>query len=104
MSSFLIVPLAALVFLLLGLRVVEKKERVSIMRLGRFLGVRGPGVVWVLPCLDRTTRINLDRDLPYWPSLSTGKLNATSSGDAYRSFSRRATQMSSPVPGFGAAK
>ncbi len=76
MMSFLILPLAALAFSLPGLRVVGEKERVAIMRLGRFVGVRGPGVVWVIPYLDTTTRIDLDQEIPYWQGLSTEELNA----------------------------
>ncbi len=76
MLSFLILPLAALAFSFPGLFVVGEKERLAVMRLGRFVGVRGPGVVWVIPYLDTATRIDLDREIPYWQSLPTEQLNA----------------------------
>ncbi len=61
-------------FLLLSVRVVGQHERVAIMRLGQFLGVRGPGVVWLLPFLDRATRVDLDREIQGWQSLSAEEL------------------------------
>jgi regulator of protease activity HflC (stomatin/prohibitin superfamily) len=74
MWSDVILPLVVLILLLLSLRVVGEQERLAIVRLGRFVGIRGPGVVWVLPFLDKTTRINLDRDIPNWRSLSAEQL------------------------------
>ena len=48
----------ALFFILLGLfffyalRVARQWEKVIVLRLGRFLGLRGPGVFWLIPLLD----------------------------------------------------
>ena len=74
MSSSLILILAVLVGAVLSVRVVGEYERLAVQRLGQFIGIRGPGVVWVLPFLDRATRISLDRDIPNWRSLSTEEL------------------------------
>jgi len=74
MLSGAILVLAVVTVLLLGLRVVGKGERLAIMRLGQFVGIRGPGVVLALPFLDQITRINLDRDIPSWRALSTEEL------------------------------
>jgi regulator of protease activity HflC (stomatin/prohibitin superfamily) len=55
----IIVPIilfAALVialFLLSGIRVLREWERMPILRLGRFVGLRGPGVVYLVPLIDR---------------------------------------------------
>jgi regulator of protease activity HflC (stomatin/prohibitin superfamily) len=40
---------AVLVVSLSGLRVAQEYERAAIFRLGRFVGVRGPGLFWILP-------------------------------------------------------
>ncbi len=74
MASTLIVLVAAGIVTILSVRVVGEDERLAIMRLGQFIGVRGPGIVWVLPLLDKTTRINLESDIPQWRSLSTEQL------------------------------
>ena len=48
----------AIFFILLGLfffyalRVARQWEKVIVLRLGRFLGLRGPGVFWLIPLLD----------------------------------------------------
>ena len=74
MSSSLILLVAVLIGALASVRVVGEHERLAIQRLGQFVGIRGPGVVLVLPFLDRTTRIRLERDIPNWQSLSTEQL------------------------------
>ena len=42
-----------------GIRVVREYERVMVFRLGRAVGIRGPGLVIVNPVTDRTTLIDL---------------------------------------------
>ncbi len=39
-------------FLLMSLRVLKTYERMTIMRFGRFVGVRGPGVIFLIPFID----------------------------------------------------
>ena len=38
---------------ILPFRIVAEYKRMVIFRLGRIKGVRGPGVVWVVPFFDR---------------------------------------------------
>jgi regulator of protease activity HflC (stomatin/prohibitin superfamily) len=73
----LVIGLAGLVLIgLLGVRVVPDQEKLAVLRLGRFIGTRGPGVVWILPFVDKAIRMNLDRDVPEWRSLSTEQLTS----------------------------
>lgn len=46
--------LAALlaVYFLLSVRVADQWERVALLRLGRFQGMRGPGMFWIVPVID----------------------------------------------------
>jgi regulator of protease activity HflC (stomatin/prohibitin superfamily) len=76
MASSLIILVAAVVLAILAVRVVGEDERLAIMRLNQFIGVRGPGLVWVMPLLDKTTRISLERDIPNWRSLSSEQLKS----------------------------
>jgi regulator of protease activity HflC (stomatin/prohibitin superfamily) len=52
-----------------GIRIVPENERIAVLRLGRFMAVRGPGIVYVRPFIDTAERIPLDRDVPEWRSL-----------------------------------
>jgi regulator of protease activity HflC (stomatin/prohibitin superfamily) len=52
-----LVPLVVLVLVGLVLmqapRIAQQWERAVVLRLGRFIGLRGPGLFWVLPFIDR---------------------------------------------------
>lgn len=55
----LIVIVLLLVLLIASLRVVREYERVVVFRLGRLRGSLGPGLVLMLPFLDRSVRVDL---------------------------------------------
>jgi regulator of protease activity HflC (stomatin/prohibitin superfamily) len=40
------------VYLFLSVRVADQWERVAVLRLGRFQGMRGPGLFWIVPIVD----------------------------------------------------
>lgn len=42
-----------LLYLLSGLRVLKEWERAPVLRLGRYVGMKGPGVIWIFPGIDR---------------------------------------------------
>ena len=45
--------LALGVYLAMAPRIASQWERAVVLRLGRFVGLRGPGLFWVIPLLDR---------------------------------------------------
>jgi regulator of protease activity HflC (stomatin/prohibitin superfamily) len=47
------------VFILSGLKILNEYERAVVFRLGRLTPFRGPGVVFVIPLLERMVRIDL---------------------------------------------
>jgi regulator of protease activity HflC (stomatin/prohibitin superfamily) len=47
--------LAAGVILMQAPRVAQQWERAVVLRLGRFVGLRGPGLFWVIPFVDRVS-------------------------------------------------
>jgi regulator of protease activity HflC (stomatin/prohibitin superfamily) len=58
----MIFPIVAIiVFLLLtGLRVAQEYQRGVVFRLGRYLGLRGPGLYWIIPLgIDRAVTIDI---------------------------------------------
>jgi hypothetical protein len=52
---------SAIVLLLLfsGIKIVRENQRVVVLRLGRVLGVKGPGAVFLIPLIDRAIWVDL---------------------------------------------
>ena len=47
------VGLIVAIFFLSGIRVLKEWERMPILRLGRYIGLKGPGVIYLFPLIDR---------------------------------------------------
>src|SRR3984885_10801775 len=59
-TATLIVLVVVTVVLLTGLRVAQEYERGVIFRLGRFKGLRGPGLYWIIPLnIERSVTIDI---------------------------------------------
>lgn len=55
--SFLVaiaVGFIAAVYLALAPRVADQWENAVVLRLGKFVGLKGPGIFWIIPLIDRT--------------------------------------------------
>ncbi len=48
-----------LFFVTSAIKIVREYERLVVFRLGRLIGEKGPGIVFVIPLVDRTVRISL---------------------------------------------
>jgi regulator of protease activity HflC (stomatin/prohibitin superfamily) len=42
-------------YCMLSIKVVRQWEKVAVLRLGRYIGLRGPGVFWIIPIIDTLT-------------------------------------------------
>lgn len=51
--------LLAVVVLAMAIRIVPEYQRLVVLRLGRVIGVKGPGLVLLIPIVDRGTRVDL---------------------------------------------
>lgn len=51
--------LVLLVFLLSAIRILREYERAVIFRLGRAIGVKGPGLILLIPFVDRMVKVSL---------------------------------------------
>src|SRR5512140_1656838 len=63
-----VIIVAVLVFLTSAIKVVPEYQRLVVFRLGRCLGDRGPGLVLLIPFVDRPVRVDLReqvRDIPH---------------------------------------
>ncbi len=55
----LIALLVAVIILSQSIKIVREYERVVIFRLGRFSGVKGPGIFFIIPIIDRAIKLDL---------------------------------------------
>lgn len=51
--------IVVVVLLIAGLRVIKEYERAVVFRLGRLVGTRGPGLIYIFPILERMVRVSL---------------------------------------------
>jgi regulator of protease activity HflC (stomatin/prohibitin superfamily) len=54
--TFLIIAIAALIS---GIKILKEYERGVVFRLGRMVGARGPGIVYVIPGIEKMVRMDL---------------------------------------------
>jgi regulator of protease activity HflC (stomatin/prohibitin superfamily) len=54
-------PFVALVFvfLLAGIRIAQEYQRSIVFRLGRFHSVKGPGIYWIMPLIERQQKVDI---------------------------------------------
>ncbi len=72
----------AIAFIANAIRVVPEYQRLVVFRLGRCVGHRGPGIVFLIPFLDRAVKVDLReqvREIPHQTSIT--KDNASISID-----------------------
>ena len=56
---YLFVALVVLMVLSSAIKIVQEYERAGVFRLGRFVGLRGPGLVLIIPFIERIRKIDL---------------------------------------------
>jgi len=67
------VILIALSFIANAIRIVPEYQRLVVFRLGRCIGARGPGIVFLIPVVDRAVRTDLReqvREIPHQTSIT----------------------------------
>jgi len=63
----------ALVFLAQAIRIVPEYQRLVVFRLGRCVGARGPGIIFLIPFVDRAVKADLReqvREIPHQNSIT----------------------------------
>jgi regulator of protease activity HflC (stomatin/prohibitin superfamily) len=53
------IVILVLLFFMSSIKVVREYERIVVFRLGRLIGEKGPGLVIIIPIIDRTVKISL---------------------------------------------
>lgn len=58
-GPLLTVAIFVLAFLISGIKILREYERGVIFRLGRLMSARGPGIIYVIPLIERMVRVDL---------------------------------------------
>jgi regulator of protease activity HflC (stomatin/prohibitin superfamily) len=75
MDALIWVILAAIVIFVASIKTVKEGERLVRFRLGRFLNIAGPGLVLLIPVIDKGVRVDLREGIPEWRALPKEELN-----------------------------
>ena len=62
-----------LVFLANAIRIVPEYQRLVVFRLGRSVGPKGPGIIILIPVIDRAVKVDLReqvREIPHQTSIT----------------------------------
>jgi len=68
-----VIALLILVFLANAIRIVPEYQRLVVFRLGRSIGAKGPGIVLLIPVIDRAVKVDLReqvREVPHQTSIT----------------------------------
>ncbi len=56
---YLVIALVVIMLLSAAIKVVQEYERGGVFRLGRFVGLRGPGLIFLIPFIERMRKVDL---------------------------------------------
>lgn len=56
---YVVIVIVVLILLSAAIRVVQEYERGAVFRLGRFVGLRGPGLIFLIPFVERMMKVDL---------------------------------------------
>jgi len=56
---YFVIAIVVLILLSAALKIVQEYERGAVFRLGRFVGLRGPGLVFLIPFVERMMKVDL---------------------------------------------
>jgi regulator of protease activity HflC (stomatin/prohibitin superfamily) len=59
----------------MSIKVVREDYRYVIFRIGKFFRIVGPGLILILPFIDKVVKVNLSEAIPGWQTLSEEQLN-----------------------------
>jgi len=67
------IGLIGILFLASAIRIIPEYQRLVIFRLGRCIGAKGPGIIFLIPVIDRGVRVDLReqvREIPHQTSIT----------------------------------
>ena len=75
MGSLLIFIILLIIILAKGIKIAREDQRLAIFRLGRLFTIGGPGLVLLIPVVDKAVKVNLQENIPGWQGYSKSELN-----------------------------
>jgi regulator of protease activity HflC (stomatin/prohibitin superfamily) len=72
--ALIILLILAIVILAASIKILKEYERMVIFRLGRFVNTQGPGLILLVPGIDKGVKVNLKEKIPGWQNLSENEL------------------------------
>jgi len=72
--EFVILFILALVVFATPIKVLKEYERLAVFRRGSLFKVLGPGMVLLIPFVDKGVKVNLQEEIPGWHTLSQTEL------------------------------
>jgi hypothetical protein len=58
-TSFLVLWIFILILVVLSIKIASESQRFILYRLGRFIGLKGPGLLFIIPGVDKCTKISV---------------------------------------------
>ena len=58
-TSFLFLVIFLIILAASTIKIVSESQRLIVYRLGRFFGLKGPGLIFVIPAVDKCTKIGI---------------------------------------------
>ncbi len=58
-SPIIVLIILGLIFLFAAIKIIPEYERAVVFRLGRMIGFKGPGLIFIIPIIDRIVRVSL---------------------------------------------
>ncbi len=58
------------IILSLSIKILRGDERMVVLRLGHLSRIVGPGLVWLIPIIEKGIKVNLSKEFPGWQVLS----------------------------------
>jgi len=58
-SPIIVLLILVLIFLFAAIKIIPEYERAVVFRLGRVIGAKGPGLIIIIPIIDRIVRVSL---------------------------------------------
>jgi len=56
---YFVIAIVVIIFLSAAIKIVQEYERGGVFRLGRFVGLRGPGLIIIIPFIERMRKVDL---------------------------------------------
>jgi regulator of protease activity HflC (stomatin/prohibitin superfamily) len=71
----LVILVLMIFFFVSSIRILKEYQRAAIFRLGQFIGVDGPGIIVLIPMIDKAKVVDLNKWVPEWQQLSKTELD-----------------------------